>query len=78
MDIKERRKLGCEHGYATPNAKEVLHGFSIPQFIRKWHNLFLHSALMLSRKIPRFVSIIKDLRSRRTIRTGTERVGLYT
>ncbi|KAL9422690.1 hypothetical protein AB3S75_034884 [Citrus x aurantiifolia] len=62
MDIKERRKLGCELGYATPNAKEVLHGFSIPQFIRKWHNLFLHSAytaLMLSRKIPRFVSIIK-------------------
>uniref|UniRef100_A0A1S8AD48 Uncharacterized protein n=1 Tax=Citrus limon TaxID=2708 RepID=A0A1S8AD48_CITLI len=93
MDIKERRKLGCELGYASPNAKDFLRkwyywsrNFTFCAMIMSYicyvlptlywfpclefvifvsihilftHNLFLHLALMLSRKIPRSVSSIK-------------------
>ncbi|CAL5361611.1 unnamed protein product [Camellia sinensis] len=64
-----------ELGYAKPNASEVLNGLFVPQLKGNGatglaisllgamvmpHNLFLHSALVLSRKIPRSVNGIKD------------------
>ncbi|GMQ09223.1 hypothetical protein CsSME_00052673 [Camellia sinensis var. sinensis] len=64
-----------ELGYAKPNASEVLHGLFVPQLKGNGatglaisllgamvmpHNLFLHSALVVSRKIPRSVNGIKD------------------
>ncbi|KAI7986744.1 Metal transporter Nramp6, partial [Camellia lanceoleosa] len=64
-----------ELGYAKPNASKVLHGLFVPQLKGNGatglaisllgamvmpHNLFLHSALVLSRKIPRSVNGIKD------------------
>ncbi|KAJ7962761.1 putative Metal transporter [Quillaja saponaria] len=64
-----------ELGYAKPAAKEVLHGLFVPQLkgdgatglaisllgaMVMPHNLFLHSALVLSRKIPRSVGGIKE------------------
>ncbi|KAH6781822.1 NRAMP metal ion transporter 6 [Perilla frutescens var. hirtella] len=65
----------AELGYAKPIASEVLHGLFVPQLEGSGatklaisllgamvmpHNLFLHSALVLSRKIPRSVSGIKE------------------
>ncbi|XAR50473.1 hypothetical protein NMG60_11004810 [Bertholletia excelsa] len=65
----------AELGYAKPNTSEVLHGLFIPQLkgdgatglaisllgaMVMPHNLFLHSALVLSRKIPRSVNGIKE------------------
>ncbi|XP_052300196.1 metal transporter Nramp6 isoform X2 [Citrus sinensis] len=65
----------AELGYAKPEAKEVLHGLFVPQLKGNGatglaisllgamvmpHNLFLHSALVLSRKIPRSVRSIKE------------------
>nr|XP_024931096.1 metal transporter Nramp1 isoform X3 [Ziziphus jujuba var. spinosa]XP_024931099.1 metal transporter Nramp1 isoform X3 [Ziziphus jujuba var. spinosa]XP_024931100.1 metal transporter Nramp1 isoform X3 [Ziziphus jujuba var. spinosa] len=65
-----------ELGYAKPDPKEVLHGLFVPQLKGSGatglaisllgamvmpHNLFLHSALVLSRKIPRSVGGIKVL-----------------
>ncbi|KAJ0075109.1 hypothetical protein Patl1_34739 [Pistacia atlantica] len=64
----------AELGYAKPDAKEVLYGLFVPQLKGNGatglaisllgamvmpHNLFLHSALVLSRKIPRSVRGIK-------------------
>ncbi|XP_048332302.2 metal transporter Nramp1 isoform X1 [Ziziphus jujuba] len=64
-----------ELGYAKPDPKEVLHGLFVPQLKGSGatglaisllgamvmpHNLFLHSALVLSRKIPRSVGGIKE------------------
>eukprot|EP00246_Nothoceros_aenigmaticus_P010016 TRINITY_DN26305_c0_g1_i1.p1 TRINITY_DN26305_c0_g1~~TRINITY_DN26305_c0_g1_i1.p1 ORF type:complete len:384 (-),score=55.64 TRINITY_DN26305_c0_g1_i1:336-1418(-) len=64
-----------ELGYAKPDAKEVLRGLFVPQLQGSGatglaisllgamvmpHNLFLHSALVLSRKIPRSLRGIKD------------------
>nr|WNH25164.1 natural resistance-associated macrophage protein 6 [Fagopyrum tataricum] len=64
-----------ELGYAKPDASEVLKGLFIPQLkgdgatmnaisllgaMVMPHNLFLHSALVLSRKIPRTVGGIKE------------------
>ncbi|KAJ6713854.1 SOLUTE CARRIER PROTEIN FAMILY 11 MEMBER [Salix viminalis] len=64
-----------ELGYAKPDAKEVLKGLFVPQLKGNGaaglaisllgamvmpHNLFLHSALVLSRKIPRSVHGIKE------------------
>ncbi|KAI8544198.1 hypothetical protein RHMOL_Rhmol08G0277300 [Rhododendron molle] len=64
-----------ELGYAKPNASEVLNGLFVPQLKGNGatglaisllgamvmpHNLFLHSALVLSRKVPRSVNGIKD------------------
>ncbi|KAJ8446575.1 hypothetical protein Cgig2_019728 [Carnegiea gigantea] len=64
-----------ELGYAKPRASEVMYGLFVPQFKGNGatglaisllgamvmpHNLFLHSALVLSRKIPRSVSGIKE------------------
>ncbi|KAL6495815.1 Metal transporter nramp1 [Orobanche gracilis] len=61
--------------YAKPNASEVLNGLFVPQLKESGatglaisllgamvmpHNLFLHSALVLSRKIPRSVNGIKE------------------
>ncbi|KDO41576.1 hypothetical protein CISIN_1g008955mg [Citrus sinensis] len=66
----------AELGYAKPEAKEVLHGLFVPQLKGNGatglaisllgamvmpHNLFLHSALVLSRKIPRSVRSIKSI-----------------
>ncbi|KAK4267637.1 hypothetical protein QN277_024390 [Acacia crassicarpa] len=65
----------AELGYAKPNAKEVLEGLFVPKLKGNGatglaisllgamvmpHNLFLHSALVLSRKIPRSVHGIKE------------------
>ncbi|XP_044479604.1 metal transporter Nramp6-like isoform X2 [Mangifera indica] len=65
----------AELGYAKPDAKEVLYGLFVPQLKGNGatglaisllgamvmpHNLFLHSALVLSRKIPRSVRGIKE------------------
>lgn len=65
----------AELGYAKPDAKEVLKGLFVPQLKGNGaaglaisllgamvmpHNLFLHSALVLSRKIPRSMHGIKD------------------
>ncbi|XP_042062929.1 metal transporter Nramp6-like isoform X2 [Salvia splendens] len=65
----------AELGYAKPNSSEVLEGLFVPQLKGSGatklaisllgamvmpHNLFLHSALVLSRKIPRSVSGIKE------------------
>lgn len=65
----------AELGYAKPDAKEVLKGLFVPQLKGNGaaglaisllgamvmpHNLFLHSALVLSRKIPRSVRGIKE------------------
>ncbi|XP_057968529.1 metal transporter Nramp1-like [Malania oleifera] len=65
----------AELGYAKPNPKEVLEGLFVPQLKGNGatglaisllgamvmpHNLFLHSALVLSRKIPRSVHGIKQ------------------
>ncbi|KAB5573112.1 hypothetical protein DKX38_000306 [Salix brachista] len=65
----------AELGYAKPDAKEVLKGLFVPQLKGNGaaglaisllgamvmpHNLFLHSALVLSRKIPRSVHGIKN------------------
>ncbi|XP_075107628.1 metal transporter Nramp6 isoform X2 [Nicotiana tabacum] len=64
-----------ELGYAKPESSEVLHGLFVPQLKGSGatklaisllgamvmpHNLFLHSALVLSRKIPRSVNGIRD------------------
>ncbi|GER43900.1 metal transporter [Striga asiatica] len=64
-----------ELGYAKPKASEVLNGLFVPQLRGSGatglaisllgamvmpHNLFLHSALVLSRKIPRSVDCIKE------------------
>ncbi|KAJ7951979.1 putative Metal transporter [Quillaja saponaria] len=64
-----------ELGYAKPAPKEVLYGLFVPQLkgdgatglaisllgaMVMPHNLFLHSALVLSRKIPRSVGGIKE------------------
>ncbi|KAE7997233.1 hypothetical protein FH972_001883 [Carpinus fangiana] len=65
----------AELGYAKPAATEVLNGLFVPQLKGNGatglaisllgamvmpHNLFLHSALVLSRKIPRSVRGIKE------------------
>ncbi|CAL9010863.1 unnamed protein product [Prunus brigantina] len=65
----------AELGYAKPDAAEVLKGLFVPQLKGSGatglaisllgamvmpHNLFLHSALVLSRKIPRSVRGIKE------------------
>ncbi|XP_021821838.1 metal transporter Nramp6-like isoform X1 [Prunus avium] len=65
----------AELGYAKPDAAEVLNGLFVPQLKGSGatglaisllgamvmpHNLFLHSALVLSRKIPRSVRGIKE------------------
>jgi manganese transport protein len=65
----------AELGYAKPKASEVLYGLFVPQIqgvegaslaisllgaMVMPHNLFLHSALVLSRKIPRSVTGIKE------------------
>ncbi|RDX74250.1 Metal transporter Nramp6, partial [Mucuna pruriens] len=65
----------AELGYAKPDAKEVLKGLFVPELKGSGatglaisllgamvmpHNLFLHSALVLSRKIPRSVRGIKE------------------
>ncbi|KAL6137838.1 hypothetical protein ACLB2K_063127 [Fragaria x ananassa] len=65
----------AELGYAKPAATEVLDGLFVPQFKGNGatglaisllgamvmpHNLFLHSALVLSRKIPRSVRGINE------------------
>ncbi|XP_051152631.1 metal transporter Nramp6 [Andrographis paniculata] len=65
----------AELGYAKPKAPDVLHGLFVPQLSGSGatklaisllgamvmpHNLFLHSALVLSRKIPRSVGGIKE------------------
>lgn len=65
----------AELGYAKPNASEVLYGLFVPQLKGNGatllaisllgamvmpHNLFLHSALVLSRKIPRSVTGINE------------------
>ncbi|XP_004486618.1 metal transporter Nramp1 isoform X2 [Cicer arietinum] len=65
----------AELGYAKPDAKEVVKGLFVPQLKGSGatglaisllgamvmpHNLFLHSALVLSRKIPRSVRGIKE------------------
>ncbi|KAL1298016.1 metal transporter Nramp1 [Arachis hypogaea] len=65
----------AELGYAKPVAKEVLKGLFVPELKGSGatglaisllgamvmpHNLFLHSALVLSRKIPRSVRGIKE------------------
>ncbi|BBG99195.1 NRAMP metal ion transporter 6 [Prunus dulcis] len=65
----------AELGYAKPDAAEVLNGLFVPQLKGSGatglaisllgamvmpHNLFLHSALVLSRKIPRSVCGIKE------------------
>lgn len=65
----------AELGYAKPDAKEVVKGLFVPELKGSGatglaisllgamvmpHNLFLHSALVLSRKIPRSVRGIKD------------------
>ncbi|EEF35052.1 metal transporter Nramp6 [Ricinus communis] len=65
----------AELGYAKPAAPEVLEGLFVPQLkgdgatglaisllgaMVMPHNLFLHSALVLSRKIPRSVRGIKE------------------
>lgn len=65
----------AELGYAKPKASEVLDGLFVPQLKGSGatglaisllgamvmpHNLFLHSALVLSRKIPRSVNGIKE------------------
>ncbi|KAL3511969.1 hypothetical protein ACH5RR_024686 [Cinchona calisaya] len=64
-----------ELGYAKPKASEVVNGLFVPQLKGNGatklaisllgatvmpHNLFLHSALVLSRKIPRSVTGIKE------------------
>ncbi|KAL8230423.1 hypothetical protein R6Q57_000201 [Mikania cordata] len=64
-----------ELGISKPDASEVLYGLFVPQLKGRGstglaisllgamvmpHNLFLHSALVLSRKIPRSVSGIKE------------------
>ncbi|MCD7449453.1 Metal transporter nramp1, partial [Datura stramonium] len=64
-----------ELGYAKPDSSEVLYGLFVPQLkgtgatklaisllgaMVMPHNLFLHSALVLSRKIPRSVNGIKE------------------
>lgn len=64
-----------ELGYAKPKSSEVLKGLFVPQLKGSGatklaisllgamvmpHNLFLHSALVLSRKIPRSVNGIKE------------------
>ncbi|KAL7114315.1 hypothetical protein ACP275_04G112800 [Erythranthe tilingii] len=65
----------AELAYAKPDASEVLQGLFVPQLKGSGatklaisllgamvmpHNLFLHSALVLSRKIPRSVSGIRE------------------
>lgn len=65
----------AELGYAKPRTSEVLDGLFVPQLkgdgatglaisllgaMVMPHNLFLHSALVLSRKIPRSISGIKE------------------
>lgn len=64
-----------ELGYAKPNSSEVLNGLFVPQLKGNGatglaisllgamvmpHNLFLHSALVLSRKVPRSLNGIKE------------------
>ncbi|KAL3617711.1 Metal transporter nramp1 [Castilleja foliolosa] len=64
-----------ELGYAKPKASEVINGLFVPQLNGSGatglaisllgamvmpHNLFLHSALVLSRKVPRSISGIKE------------------
>ncbi|XP_027916182.1 metal transporter Nramp6-like [Vigna unguiculata] len=65
----------AELGYAKPDAKEVIKGLFVPELKGNGatglaisllgamvmpHNLFLHSALVLSRKIPRSLRGIKE------------------
>ncbi|KAH7866287.1 hypothetical protein Vadar_018219 [Vaccinium darrowii] len=64
-----------ELGYAKPNSSKVLNGLFVPQLKGNGatglaisllgamvmpHNLFLHSALVLSRKVPRSLNGIKE------------------
>ncbi|KAL8138665.1 hypothetical protein V2J09_004666 [Rumex salicifolius] len=64
-----------ELGYAKPHASEIVNGLFVPQLkghgatglaisllgaMVMPHNLFLHSALVLSRKIPRSVGGVKE------------------
>lgn len=64
-----------ELGYAKPNSSEVLNGLFVPQLKGNGatglaisllgamvmpHNLFLHSALVLSRKVPRSLNGIRE------------------
>ncbi|XP_043688024.1 metal transporter Nramp6-like isoform X1 [Telopea speciosissima] len=65
----------AELGYAKPNSSEVLKGLFVPSLKGNGatalaisllgamvmpHNLFLHSALVLSRRVPRSIQGIKD------------------
>lgn len=74
-----------ELGYAKPSSSEVLHGLFVPQLKGNGatglaisllgamvmpHNLFLHSALVLSRKIPRSMHKIKEACRYYTIESG--------
>ncbi|XP_065869150.1 metal transporter Nramp1 isoform X2 [Euphorbia lathyris] len=74
-----------ELGYANPDPKEVMEGLFVPQLKGNGatglaisllgamvmpHNLFLHSALVLSRKIPRSVRGIKEACSFYMIESG--------
>lgn len=75
----------AELNYAKPDPKEVLEGLFVPQLKGSGatglaisllgamvmpHNLFLHSALVLSRKIPRSVRGIKEACSFYMIESG--------
>ncbi|XWS20530.1 hypothetical protein CRYUN_Cryun31cG0109100 [Craigia yunnanensis] len=75
----------AELGYAKPVASEVLNGLFVPQLKGNGatglaisllgamvmpHNLFLHSALVLSRRIPRSVRGIKEARRFYMIESG--------
>ncbi|KAI3852660.1 hypothetical protein MKX03_023852 [Papaver bracteatum] len=74
-----------ELGYAKPDASEVLKGLFVPTLKGNGatglaisllgamvmpHNLFLHSALVLSRKVPRSLQGIKDACTFYTIESG--------
>ncbi|KAG9459472.1 hypothetical protein H6P81_003980 [Aristolochia fimbriata] len=75
----------AELGYAKPKSSEVLRGLFAPQLIGNGatglaisllgamvmpHNLFLHSALVLSRKIPRSIHGIKEACSYYTLESA--------
>ncbi|KAG8388232.1 hypothetical protein BUALT_Bualt02G0104400 [Buddleja alternifolia] len=74
-----------ELGYAKPKASEVLYGLFVPQLKGSGaiglaisllgamvmpHNLFLHSALVLSRKVPRSGNGVKEARRFYLIESG--------
>ncbi|KAI3965718.1 hypothetical protein MKX01_010675 [Papaver californicum] len=74
-----------ELGYAKPDASEVLKGLFVPTLKGNGatglaisllgamvmpHNLFLHSALVLSRKVPRSIQGIKEACTFYTIESG--------